>query len=79
MAKKQRAKKKKVTGRYGFLKILCGLTMLTTCAVLFVGGTRSGARGALIVYECLGATVLIGMVFGVVIKVVASYEEISRG
>lgn len=79
MAKKLSVKKKRGKGPYGFLKILCGLTILATCAVLFVGGTRSGARGALIVYECLGATVAISVVFKVVIRVVASCEEINRG
>lgn len=79
MAKKLPVKKRKVRGRYGSLKILCGLTILATCAVLYVGGIRSGVRGVLMVCECLGATVGIGIVFAVVIKVVASYEEMKRG
>ena len=79
MAKKRSVSKRVGRGRYGFLKILCGVTILVTCGVLFVGGTQSGVRGAKIFYQCLGATVGIALVFGVVLKVVASCEEMKGG
>lgn len=79
MAKKRSVKKGAGKVRYRFLKILCVVTILATCAVLFVGGTQSGVRGAKMLYQCLGATVAIGLVFGVVLKVVSSYEEMKGG
>ena len=79
MAKKQPAKKVVRKGAYGFLKVLCGLTMLAACLVLFVGGIQTGARTVTIIYRCLFATAVIGITFGIVIKALSSYEEIHSG
>lgn len=79
MAKKRSGSTKKIAKRYQFLKGLCAVTILATCVVLFVGGAHSGVRTVKTIYKCLVATASIGIVFGVVIKVVQGYEETHRG
>jgi hypothetical protein len=79
MAKKRAVKKKGGKRRYGLLKILCGLTIVVACLVLFVGGIQAGTRTVKILYRCLVATAVIGTTFGIVIKTVSSYEEINGG
>jgi hypothetical protein len=79
MAKKRAVKKKSGKRRYGLLKILCGLTIVVACLVLFVGGIQAGTRTVKILYRCLVATAVIGTTFGIVIKTVSSYEEINGG
>jgi len=79
MAKNQPSKKVVRRGAYGFLKILCGLTIVVACLVVFVGGIQTGARTVTILYRCLFATGVIGITFGIVIKVLSSYEEIYGG
>ena len=82
MAKKQLVKQVKVkrtSRQHRLLKVLCAATIIATYIVLFVGGMQTGVRTIKIIYKCLVATAVIGMTFGIVIKAVASYEEINRG
>ena len=79
MAKKQATKKRISMPRHRLLKLLCGLTILVACLVLFVGGLQAGTRTVKIIYRCLVATAVIGTTFGIVIKAVSSYEEINGG
>jgi hypothetical protein len=82
MAKKRLVKKIRTTkrsGRHRLLKVLCAVTIIASYIVLFVGGMQAGVRTVKIIYKCLVATAVIGMTFGIVIKAVASYEEINRG
>mgnify|MGYP006286888957 CR=1 FL=1 len=79
MAKKQSGSTKQGSSRYRFLKILCAITILVACAVLFVGGAQGGVRTVKTIYKCLAATAFIGIIFGVVIRVVQSYEETHGG
>jgi hypothetical protein len=68
-----------VSPRYRFLKVLCAVTILVACGVVCVGGVNSGSSTLGIFYNCLAITALIGITFGMVIKVVASYEETRGG
>ncbi len=79
MAKRQSNQPKRRGAGYLFLKTLCNVTILIACLVLFVGGIQSGVRATKIVYNCLGAAAVIGMVFWAVIRAVSSYEEINSG
>lgn len=79
MAKAQGAKEGKRSPQYHYPKTLCSLTILVACVVLFIGGAQEGVRTSKIVYNCLGVSVVIGFVFRVVIRAMASYEEINGG
>lgn len=79
MAKKQDSKSGERASRYLFLKTLCNVTILVACVVLFIGGAQEGVRTSKIVYHCMGVSVAIGLVFRVVIRAIASYEEIHGG
>ncbi|MEY4701662.1 MAG: hypothetical protein RL326_1849 [Pseudomonadota bacterium] len=82
MAKKRLVKRIKTTKRsnqHRLLKVMCAVTIIAAYVVLFVGGMQAGVRTVKIIYKCLVATIVIGMTFGIVIKAVASYEEINRG
>jgi hypothetical protein len=79
MAKKQSGSSGKVGRRYRFLKVLCAITILVACGVLFIGGMQSGVRTVKTIYKCLAVVAGIGMIFGVVIKVVQGYEETHGG
>ena len=79
MAKKQPTRDVRGKGKYRSLKILCALTILTACGVLFLGGAHSGVRTVKTIYKCLAVTAGISIVFGVVIRVVQSYEETHGG
>jgi hypothetical protein len=79
MGKKQPARDVTGRGRYRFLKLLCALTILVACGILFLGGAQSGVRTVKTIYKCLAITAGIGIVFGIVIKVVQSYEETHGG
>ncbi len=79
MAKKQATKGAKRVGRSAFAKTLCSVTILTCCAVLFIGGIDEGVRTSKIIYTCLATSAVIGVAFWVVIKAVESYEEINGG
>jgi hypothetical protein len=46
---------------------------------MFVGGAQSGVRTVKTIYKCLGVVAGIGIIFGVVIKVVQGYEETHGG
>ncbi len=65
--------------RYRFLKVLCAVTILAACVVMFVGGAQSGVRTVKTIYKCLAVVAGIGIIFGVVIKVVQGYEETHGG
>ena len=79
MAKKQDTESGGRVPRYLFLKTLCNVTILIACVVLFIGGAQEGVRTSKIVYHCMGVSVAIGLVFRVVIRAIASYEEIHGG
>jgi hypothetical protein len=79
MAKKQSGSTKQGRPRHRFLKVLCAVTILVACAVLFIGGAEGGVRTVKTIYKCLAVTAGIGITFGVVIKVVEGYEETHRG
>lgn len=79
MAKKQSDSTRNVGRRYRFLKVLCAITMLVACIVLFIGGMQHGVRTVKTIYKCLAVVAGIGMIFGVVIKVVQGYEETHGG
>ena len=79
MAKKQLGSKKDIRRRYRFLKVLCAATILIACAVMFIGGAQSGVRTVKTIYKCLAVVAGIGIIFGVVIKVVQGYEETHGG
>lgn len=79
MAKKQSVSAKPKGGRYRFLKMLCAVTIVIACAVLFIGGAQNGVRTVKTIYKCLAVTGIIGIIFGVVIKAVQSYEETHGG
>jgi hypothetical protein len=80
MAKKRRGKVKVlVAPKYRFFKVLCAVTILVACVVVCLGGVNSGASTSNILYRCLAVTAVIGITFGMVIKVVASYEETRSG
>lgn len=68
-----------ISPRYRFFKVLCAVTILVACAVVCVGGVESGLSTLGIFYRCLAVTAVIGITFGMVIKVVASYEETRGG
>jgi hypothetical protein len=79
MAKKQVVKGVQARRRYRFLKVLCAATILIACIVMFVGGAQSGVRTVKTIYKCLAVVAGIGIIFGVVIKVVQGYEETHGG
>lgn len=81
MAKKQATKNKKNVSlkRHAFLKVLCSLTILVACLVLFVGGVQEGVRTSKIIYHCMLASAVIGTVFWCAIRAMTSYEEINGG
>jgi len=79
MATKQSGSNKNIRRRYRFLKVLCAITILIACIVMFVGGAQSGVRTVKTIYKCLAVVAGIGIIFGVVIKVVQSYEETHGG
>lgn len=80
MSKKQVGKVRvPVLSKYRFFKVLCAVTILVSCAVVCIGGVQNGASISSILYRCLLVTAIIGITFGIVIKVVASYEEIRSG
>lgn len=69
----------RVVPRYRSFKVLCAVTILVACGVVCVGGVNSGASTESILYRCLLVTAVIGITFGMIIKVVASYEETRSG
>jgi hypothetical protein len=79
MAKAQDTRGAQRTSRHLYLKNLCSVTIIVACIVLFIGGAQEGVRTSRIIYHCLGVSVVIGLVFRVVIRAVASYEEINSG
>ncbi len=79
MAKAQDTRDNQKVLRYLYLKTLCNLTIIVACVVLFIGGAHEGVRTSRIVYNCLGVSMVIALVFRVVIRAVASYEEINSG
>ena len=79
MAKKQPASEKKGVDRFMYVKALGNLTTLVACLVLFIGGIREGVRTSSIVYHCLLVSAAIGFTFWIVIRAMASYEEINGG
>ena len=79
MAKKQTTKRSRFVPGLGFVKTLCCLTILTSCALLIGGGVDEGVRTSKIVYTCMAVSTAIGFAFWVVIRAVASYEEIDGG
>lgn len=79
MVKKQSGDITKGGGKYRFLKMLCAVTILVSCMVLFIGGAQNGVRTVKTIYKCLAVTGAIGIIFGVVIKVVRGYEETHGG
>lgn len=79
MAKKQSGSTKSGRGKYRFLKVLCAATIVLSCIVLFIGGAQSGVRTVKTIYKCLMVTGIIGIIFGVVIRVVQGYEETHGG
>ena len=79
MAKKKSDSSKNKRRRYRFLKVLCAATILIACVVMFVGGAQSGVRTVKTIYKCLAVVAGIGIIFGVVIKVVQGYEETHGG
>jgi hypothetical protein len=80
MSKKQSGSGKRVVApRYRAYKVLCAVTILVACGVVCIGGVNTGAGLESILYRCLLVTGVIGIAFGVVIKVVASYEETRSG
>jgi hypothetical protein len=79
MARKQLGSSANIKRRYRFLKVLCAVTILAACVVMFVGGAQSGVRTVKTIYKCLAVVAGIGIIFGVVIKVVQGYEETHGG
>ena len=79
MAKKQAASQTKKVDRYLMIKALGNLTTLIACTVLFIGGIQEGVRTSKIVYHCLLVSFAIVFTFWVVIRAMASYEEINGG
>jgi hypothetical protein len=71
--------KRRRSGRYRSLKVLCAATIVVGSSVVCVGGIDSGASITKIFYGCLVFTALVGVVFIMVIKAVESFEEIRRG
>jgi hypothetical protein len=61
------------------LKVLCAITILAACAVMFVVGEQSGVRTVKTIYKCILLTAVIGFIFKVVIRAVESYEEAQGG
>ena len=79
MAKKQAAKKKSRKGGYRPFKVLCCVTIVAACIVLFIGGLGEGVRTSKIVYRCLAASAGIGLVYLLSVRAMAIYEEINGG
>jgi|GEM_PF-1759760 len=79
MAKAQDTKDNQKIVRHLYLKTLCNLTIIVACVVLFIGGAQEGVRTSKILYNCLGVSAVIGLVFWAVIRAMASYEEINGG
>jgi hypothetical protein len=79
MAKKQAVSSKRRPSRHLVIKTLGNVTVLLSCLVLFIGGIMEGVRTSKILYNCLGVSFVIIMVFWVVNKAMASYEEINGG
>jgi hypothetical protein len=79
MGKAQDTSEGQRPSRHLYLKTLCNLTILVACVVLFIGGAQEGVRTSKIVYNCLGVSAVIGLVFWGVIRAMASYEEINGG
>ena len=79
MAKKPTTNTRTRADRAAFAKTLCCLTILTSVAVLLWGGVDGGVRTSKIIYACIGVSTVIGFAFYVVIRAVASYEEIDGG
>jgi hypothetical protein len=71
--------KRKRSGRYRSLKVLCAVTIVVGSSAFCVGGVNSGTSVIRIFYGCLAFTAVVGVVFRMVIKAVESYEEIRRG
>lgn len=79
MAKMQRADGKKRRSRFLYVKTMGSMTIVVACIVLVIGGIQGEVRTSKIVYHCLGVSGVIGLAFGAVIKVMASYEEMNSG
>lgn len=79
MAKKSATEGKTRRSRYLFAKMLCNVTILVACMVLFIGGVQEGVRLSKVIYKCIGISVVIGCAFWAVIRAMASYEEINGG
>lgn len=79
MAKKSATEGKATRSRYLFAKMLCNVTILVACLVLFIGGVNEGVRISKVIYNCIGVSIIIGCSFWAVIRAMASYEEINGG
>ena len=79
MAKKSATEGKPRRSPYLFAKMLCNVTIIVACMVLFLGGIQEGVRISRIIYHCIGVSVVIGCAFWAVIRAMASYEEINGG
>jgi hypothetical protein len=79
MAKKQATSGAKRPARFLFVKTLGNATTLLSCSVLFIGGMMEGVRTSKIIYNCLGVSFCIILVFWIVNKALASYEEMNGG
>jgi|688.fasta_scaffold163938_2 hypothetical protein len=79
MAKKQVASGARRPSRFLFVKTLGSATTLLSCSVLFIGGMMEGVRTSKIIYNCLGVSFCIIVVFWIVNKALASYEEMNGG
>lgn len=78
MAKKQAAKKKSLKG-YKPFKVLCSVTIIAACLVLFIGGLGEGVRTSRIIYRCFAASAVIALVYLSAVRAIAIYEEINGG
>ena len=77
-------KKYVVRKRYGgrrcrVLRVMCALTILATCTAFFVAGIADKTSIPMMVWQGIAATVAIGFIFKIAIKVVSSYEEMDGG
>jgi hypothetical protein len=78
MAKKQAAKRKSLKG-YKPFKVLCSVTIIAACLVLFIGGLGEGVRASKIIYRCFAASAAIALVYFGAVRAIAIYEEINGG
>lgn len=77
MARKQAPNKKKI--QFLAIKHLANATIVVCCLICSFGGLMSDVRIGRITLYCLGITLVVSLVSWVVVRVMASYEEINSG